>query len=582
MHRHIIFSTVSHLDLDTGEDRWNRWRPLIELLRMNDFKVDKLCFFISYKYEHLVPSMIADMLHLSPDTEIVPTITPLDGVLTYEDIGPAYTTFNTYFASYPFDLAHESYYFHLGPGNLFPHALMLIMLFHFKRLPFQLLRLAPNTDSEHGIVMEIYEGDIRKWIATISESEQQNITSLRLLKSSIETRNTHFNRIIEEIEYVATQSVAPILLSGPTGSGKSHLARKIYELRYTRGLVSGTFVEINCATLRGESVLSNLFGHVRGSFTGANAIRQGLLRSADQGVLFLDEIAEIPMEIQSILLKAIEEKQFYPFGSDTPAHSDFQLLCGTNRDLMEEVRRGRFRLDLLSRINMWQFHLPALRDRLEDISPNIDYELERHTKKKGFVADFLPKARERYLAFAMSPEALWLGNFRDLSSSIERMQTYAFSGIIDEKLVEQEIARLRNMWRDMPVPGSEWIDPLSSAPYSAPPFGRSSASVNALPPRSACPADQPDQMGSVDQGTPLLASLTSPEILEGIDLFDRMQLEHTLRICCTSSSRSEAGRRLFGVSRQHKSRTDDTTRLNKYLKSFGLDWEGITALRHAR
>lgn len=142
------------------------------------------------------------------------------------------------------------------------------------------------------------------------------------------------------MEHVATHSTAPVLLSGPTGSGKSHLARKIYELRYNKGLVPGSFVEVNCATLQGESVLSNLFGHVRGSFTGATTVRQGLLKTAHEGILFLDEIAEIPLQIQVILLKAIEEKKFYPFGSDTPVHSDFQLICGTNRDLAEEVRPG--------------------------------------------------------------------------------------------------------------------------------------------------------------------------------------------------------------------------------------------------
>lgn len=441
--RSIVFSTVSHLDMYTGEDRKDRWRPLLELLRIHDFKVDRLYFFISHLYRHIVPTLVKDMNNVCPETEIVPVITNLNGVLTYEDIAPAYKVFSAYFEQYRFDLSNERYFFHLGPGNLFQHALMLIMLFHFKRLPFQMLRLAPNPEKPGDIIMEIYEGDIRKWIASIADSEKRNVAAQTFLKSCIETRNPVFNKLIEEMEHVATHSTAPVLLSGPTGSGKSHLARKIYELRYNKGLVPGSFVEVNCATLQGESVLSNLFGHVRGSFTGATAVRQGLLKTAHEGILFLDEIAEIPLQIQVILLKAIEEKKFYPFGSDTPVHSDFQLICGTNRDLAEEVRQGRFRLDLLSRINMWHFRLPPLRERLEDIEPNINYELDRHTRLKGFKADFLPEARERYLNFAMSPEAIWPGNFRDLSSSIERMQSYALGGIINEELVEEEIVRLR-------------------------------------------------------------------------------------------------------------------------------------------
>ena len=538
--RSIVFSTVSHLDMYTGEDRKDRWRPLLELLRIHDFKVDRLYFFISHLYRHIVPTLVKDMNNVCPETEIVPVITNLNGVLTYEDIAPAYKVFSAYFEQYRFDLSNERYFFHLGPGNLFQHALMLIMLFHFKRLPFQMLRLAPNPEKPGDIIMEIYEGDIRKWIASIADSEKRNVAAQTFLKSCIETRNPVFNKLIEEMEHVATHSTAPVLLSGPTGSGKSHLARKIYELRYNKGLVPGSFVEVNCATLQGESVLSNLFGHVRGSFTGATTVRQGLLKTAHEGILFLDEIAEIPLQIQVILLKAIEEKKFYPFGSDTPVHSDFQLICGTNRDLAEEVRQGRFRLDLLSRINMWHFRLPALRERLEDIEPTINYELDRHTRLKGFKADFLPEARERYLNFAMSPEAIWPGNFRDLSSSIERMQSYALGGIINEELVEEEIIRLRAIWH--------------------------------TPALAELPAPK--------QGAPLLSRLFTPSQLDQMDLFDKIQLENVIRVCCDCSTRTEAGRKLFGVSRGRKKHADDTTRLNKYLKSQGVTWEQIQSLRY--
>ena len=235
--RSIVFSTVSHLDMYTGEDRKDRWRPLLELLRIHDFKVDRLYFFISHLYRHIVPTLVKDMNNVCPETEIVPVITNLNGVLTYEDIAPAYKVFSAYFEQYRFDLSNERYFFHLGPGNLFQHALMLIMLFHSKRLPFQMLRLAPNPEKPGDIIMEIYEGDIRKWIASIADSEKRNVAAQTFLKSCIETRNPVFNKLIEEMEHVATHSTAPVLLSGPTGSGKSHLARKIYELRYNKGLV---------------------------------------------------------------------------------------------------------------------------------------------------------------------------------------------------------------------------------------------------------------------------------------------------------------------------------------------------------
>ena len=126
--RSIVFSTVSHLDMYTGEDRKDRWRPLLELLRIHDFKVDRLYFFISHLYRHIVPTLVKDMNNVCPETEIVPVITNLNGVLTYEDIAPAYKVFSAYFEQYRFDLSNERYFFHLPaasacrPGSLFPPA----------------------------------------------------------------------------------------------------------------------------------------------------------------------------------------------------------------------------------------------------------------------------------------------------------------------------------------------------------------------------------------------------------------------------------------------------------------------------
>ena len=123
--------------------------------------------------------------------------------------------------------------------------------------------------------------------------------------------------------------------------------------------MTGAFVEVNCATLRGDAAMSTLFGHVRGSFTGALRDRPGLLRAADGGVLFLDEVGELGPDEQAALLRAIEEKQFLPLGADREVRSDFQLIAGTNADLAAAVRVGRFREDLLARINMWTFRLPG-------------------------------------------------------------------------------------------------------------------------------------------------------------------------------------------------------------------------------
>ena len=140
-------------------------------------------------------------------------------------------------------------------------------------------------------------------------------------------------------------------------------------MRQAAHRVSGRLVEVNCATLRGDGAMSTLFGHVKGAFTGAAKDRPGLLRSADKGVLFLDEIGELGLDEQAMLLRALEEGTFLPLGSDRSVTSDFQLLAGTNRDLAAAVRDGDFREDLLARIDLWSFELPSLADRLEDLEP---------------------------------------------------------------------------------------------------------------------------------------------------------------------------------------------------------------------
>lgn len=157
------------------------------------------------------------------------------------------------------------------------------------------------------------------------------------------------------------QARRALLLTGPTGAGKSRLARRIFDLKKLRHAVAGNFVEVNCATLRGDGAMSTLFGHVKGAFTGAITERQGLLRSADGGVLFLDEIGELGLDEQAMLLRAVEDKAFLPLGSDREVQSAFQLIAGTNRDLLVSVRNGRFREDLLARINLWTFRLPGTR-----------------------------------------------------------------------------------------------------------------------------------------------------------------------------------------------------------------------------
>src|SRR5262249_33664060 len=144
-------------------------------------------------------------------------------------------------------------------------------------------------------------------------------------------------------------------------------------------------------------------------------------RKADGGMMFLDEVGELGKDEQAMLLRAVEEKRFLPLGADREVGSDFQLVAGTNRDLRAQVAAGTFREDLLARIDLWTFPLPSLRERPEDVAPNLDYETDRFLRQSGVRVAFNKEARERFLRFATAPDALWTRNFRDLAGAVTRM-----------------------------------------------------------------------------------------------------------------------------------------------------------------
>jgi transcriptional regulatory protein RtcR len=348
--------------------------------------------------------------------------------------------------------------------------------------------------------------------------------------------------LIEQIERVAIHSKSPLLLMGPTGAGKSQLARRIYELKKNRRQLAGNggtgpFVEVNCATIRGDGAMAALFGHTKGAFTGAIGARAGLLRAADGGVLLLDEIGELRLDEQAMLLRALEERKFLPVGADSEVKSEFQLIAGTNRDLAEAVELGEFREDLFARINLWTFRLPALKDRREDLEPNIAFELEQFARAHGSNVTFNKEARDRFVAFAISPAATWRRNFRDLNASINRMSTLAggAGARITLQVVEEEIRQLQASWH----------------------AGRASS--------TGAGNDE------------LLERLLTARQRDLLDDFDRVQLAQALRVCAASRSLSDAGRILFAASRRKKKSPNDADRLRKYLARFDIEWGDIHA-----
>ncbi|EKA42387.1 RNA repair transcriptional activator RtcR, partial [Pseudomonas aeruginosa] len=416
--------------LGKGAARWQKWRPSIGLCQQPDLLIDRLELIHGNDARDLglAERIRADIAAVSPHTEVRLQQMELRNPWDFEEV---YGALHDFVSAYPFDTEREDYLVHITTGT---HVAQIcwFLLTEARYLPARLVQTSPSRRKDEARHPEgsatLIDLDLSRYDRIASRFRREQEESLAFLKSGIATRNAAFNRSIEQIERVAVRSRAPMLLVGPTGAGKSFLARRIYELKRSRHQLDGRFVEVNCATLRGDGAMSALFGHVKGAFTGAQNAREGLLRAADGGMLFLDEIGELGADEQAMLLKAIEEKRFFPLGSDREVESDFQLIAGTHRDLRGRVAEGLFREDLFARINLWTFELPGLAGRREDIEPNIDFELERHAREQGRQVRFNLEAKRRYLAFAGSSEARWAGNFRELSASITRMATLADSG----------------------------------------------------------------------------------------------------------------------------------------------------------
>ena len=506
-----------------GPTRWSKWRPSVALAMHQDLRVDRFVMLHGSVHRRLADYVSADIASVSPETEVDLRIIDLDDPWDFEEV---YGKLLDFARAYPFDPEAEDYLVHITTGTHVAQ-ICLFLLTEAHYLPGRLLQTQPGKLIDGGAPgrWAVIDLDLSRYDSIATRFATASAEGTSFLKSGIETRNPAFNRMIDEIERVALRSRAPMLLMGPTGAGKSQLARRIHELKRLKHQVGGAFVEVNCATLKGDGAMSALFGHRKGAFTGAVADRPGLLRSADKGMLFLDEIGELGIDEQAMILRAIEEKMFLPFGADTEVSSDFQLIAGTNSDLGEAVSLGAFREDLYARLNLWTFALPGLADRREDIEPNLDYELDRFAEREGDRVTFNKEARQLYLSFAMSPEARWPGNFRDLAASITRMATLSPRGRIDVDCVESEIVRLKRLWAGTSARSADLVD-----------------------------------------------SLLGEEAAARVDPFDRVQLAEAIRVCRSSRSLSEAGRTLFAVSRLRRTSANDADRLRKYLGRFGLDW----------
>ena len=229
------------------------------------------------------------------------------------------------------------------------------------------------------------------------------------------------DRVRKRIVQIANYRYS-VLISGPTGSGKELVARGVHAHSDRAGR---PFIPVNCAAIPGGLFSSQLFGHVKGAFTGAHHSTLGCFRAADSGVIFLDEIGELDMECQGKLLRVLQERQVVPVGSHEGTPVDVRVIAASNRNLTKEVQAGRFRLDLFYRLNVLSIETVGLNDRVEDIEPLAKHFLARATFENG-----LPMKSISPAALALLETHHWSGNVRELQNLIERAVVFSETDVI--------------------------------------------------------------------------------------------------------------------------------------------------------
>lgn len=228
-------------------------------------------------------------------------------------------------------------------------------------------------------------------------------------------------KVLSQIATVAPTE-ANVLILGESGTGKELVARAIHDMSARK---ERSLVRVNCASIPKELFESEFFGHIRGAFTGAIKDRVGRFELADDGTLFLDEVGEIPLDLQSKLLRVLQEGQFERVGDERTRTVKVRLITATNRDLLAEAKAGRFRLDLYYRLSVFPIEVPALRDRLEDIPPLADHFIKQASRRLGIAR---PRLRKAHVQELQSYD--WPGNVRELQNVIERAVILAKDGLV--------------------------------------------------------------------------------------------------------------------------------------------------------
>jgi PAS domain S-box-containing protein len=299
------------------------------------------------------------------------------------------------------------------------------------RVPVLLAHAMLGSSEEQGVAC-VFDLSERKLVEKLTEEKLYLEDEIRAEYNfeEIVGQSSVLKLVLGQVETVApTDSTALIL--GESGTGKELIARAIHDHSARR---ESTFVKLNCAAIPTGLLESELFGHERGAFTGAIAQRLGRLELAHRGTLFLDEVGDIPLELQPKLLRVLQEKEFERLGSTRTIRVDIRLVAATNRNLGQMVKDGKFREDLYYRLKVFPIHVPPLRDRTDDIPLLVRYFVEKHAKKIGRKIEIIPGETMKSLK-----EWSWPGNVRELENFLERSVILSSGPVLRVPLAELEV-----------------------------------------------------------------------------------------------------------------------------------------------
>jgi Nif-specific regulatory protein len=300
---------------------------------------------------------------------------------------------------------------------------------HFAASLADLIALVLETQRRRDAEQELQRRERERAEAALRDSEERNIYLSQELHKELNFEeiigaSAAMQKVFESIDMVA-QTNSTVLLLGETGTGKELIARAVHNRSRRKNKV---MVKLNCGALPSTLVESELFGHEKGAFTGAFAQRKGRFELAHEGTIFLDEIGELSPEVQTRLLRVLQEQEFERVGGTRSLKVDVRVITATNKNLSDEVRRGVFRADLFYRLNVFPIQVPPLRERPEDIEPLTNYFVRRFSHRMGkHITGVHPHALERLQHYH------WPGNVRELANLIERAVILCQTDLLDER-----------------------------------------------------------------------------------------------------------------------------------------------------